>query len=131
MSDISKIKVSGVEYNVKDSAALRDAPSDGKTYARKNGAWSEVESGGYEPPVGGIPKTDLASAVQTSLDKADSAVQHDDLDDYVSFADTEEAETLQIDTVVTSGSNNLITSGAVYSVLGDIEAAINTIRGVS
>lgn len=49
MSDISKIKVSGVEYNIKDSAALRDAPSDGKTYARKNGTWSEVQGGGGKP----------------------------------------------------------------------------------
>lgn len=31
--------------------------------------------GGYTPPQGGIPKTDLAPAVQTSLDKADSAYQ--------------------------------------------------------
>lgn len=31
--------------------------------------------GGYTPPQGGIPKTDLAPAVQTSLDKADTAVQ--------------------------------------------------------
>lgn len=31
--------------------------------------------GGYEPPVGGIPKSDLASDVQTSLGKADSALQ--------------------------------------------------------
>lgn len=29
----------------------------------------------YEKPSGGIPKTDLASAVQTSLSKADSALQ--------------------------------------------------------
>lgn len=29
----------------------------------------------YENPTGGIPKTDLASAVQTSLDKADTALQ--------------------------------------------------------
>lgn len=29
----------------------------------------------YDKPSGGIPKTDLASAVQTSLDKADSALQ--------------------------------------------------------
>lgn len=46
MSDISKIKVNGVEYNVKDPVALRDAPIDGKQYARKNGAWSEVVSSG-------------------------------------------------------------------------------------
>lgn len=36
-----------------------------------------------------------------------------DLDDYVNFDDAEEAETLQIDSVVTSGSSNLITSGGV------------------
>lgn len=35
----------------------------------------EGGSGGYEPPVGGIPKTDLASGVQSSLDAADSAYQ--------------------------------------------------------
>lgn len=32
-------------------------------------------NGKYEKPSGGIPKTDLASAVQTSLGKADSALQ--------------------------------------------------------
>lgn len=31
--------------------------------------------GAYQKPSGGIPKTDLASAVQTSLGKADSALQ--------------------------------------------------------
>lgn len=35
---------------------------------------SEIGSG-YEPPVGGIPKTDLAADVQTSLGKADTALQ--------------------------------------------------------
>ncbi len=29
----------------------------------------------YDKPSGGIPKTDLASEVQTSLEKADSALQ--------------------------------------------------------
>ena len=44
--------------------------------------WVQVEyggsglpSGGYEPPAGGIPKTDLAADVQTSLGKADTALQ--------------------------------------------------------
>lgn len=37
-------------------------------------------SGKYEKPSGGIPKSDLASAVQTSLGKADSALQaHQDI----------------------------------------------------
>ena len=38
-------------------------------------AIDEAGSGGYAPPPGGIPATDLAPAVQTSLDKADSAYQ--------------------------------------------------------
>ena len=45
------------------------------TSAQKT-AWSAK----YDKPTGGIPKTDLASAVQTSLDKADSALQeHQDI----------------------------------------------------
>ena len=41
---------------------------------------------------GGIPKTDLASGVQASLDKADTAVQIDDLDDYALKQDIEKLE---------------------------------------
>lgn len=37
---------------------------------------------------------------------------------------------LNIDTIPVQSSSNLITSGGVYSVLGDIESTINTIRGV-
>lgn len=35
----------------------------------------EININAYSKPSGGIPKSDLASAVQTSLDKADSALQ--------------------------------------------------------
>ena len=34
----------------------------------------------YQKPSGGIPSTDLASAVQTSLGKADTALQSSDID---------------------------------------------------
>ena len=34
-----------------------------------------ISSGSYSPPTGGIPKSDLASDVQTSLNKADTALQ--------------------------------------------------------
>ena len=40
----------------------------------------------YELPSGGIPATDLATAVQTSLGLADTAVQPSALDDYVTLA---------------------------------------------
>lgn len=36
--------------------------------------------GTYSKPSGGIPKTDLATAVQTSLGKADTALQSSDID---------------------------------------------------
>ena len=39
----------------------------------------EAGQGGYAPPQGGIPKTDLAKSVQDSLDKADSALQDEDV----------------------------------------------------
>ena len=55
MADVSKINVNGTAYNVKDATArttaaskLSDAPSDGKEYARKNGAWAEVSGGGSD-----------------------------------------------------------------------------------
>ena len=46
-----------------------------KTQARTN-----VGAGTYSKPSGGIPKTDLAQAVQTSLGKADTALQPDALE---------------------------------------------------
>lgn len=38
----------------------------------------EIGEGGYTPPAGGIPKTDLAQSVQTSLGLADTALQQSD-----------------------------------------------------
>ena len=46
---------------ISDLAAIRSGASAGAT--------------AYQKPSGGIPKTDLASGVQTSLGKADTAVQ--------------------------------------------------------
>lgn len=50
--------------------------SDGKDLPTKlDELEDEIGEGGYTPPQGGIPKTDLSSDVQTSLDKADTAYQ--------------------------------------------------------
>ena len=196
MSEIKKLNINGVEYDLagggtSDHTQLtnRDA-SNQHPMSAISGLENALDSKGtYSKPSGGIPKTDLASAVQASLDRADSALQeHQNIyeldalptapdDFYVPVAeapdgdnkrlsfdslkvklktyfdtlynkvtktsdlvndsgflddtDTEEAETLAIDDVVTEDSTNLITSGAVYDVVGDIEAAINAIRGVS
>ncbi len=61
----------------KADTALQTAPVssvNGQTGAVVLSA-SDVGAGTYSKPSGGIPKTDLASAVQTSLGKADTALQ--------------------------------------------------------
>lgn len=61
-------------------AKASDIPSvpvqsvNGKTGTVMLGA-SDVGAGTYSKPSGGIPKADLAAAVQSSLDKADTALQ--------------------------------------------------------
>lgn len=64
-------------------AQIRQLPApgaDGQFLATVAGAWVAADlpgggTGGDYPPVGGIPKTDLSNSVQTSLSKADSALQ--------------------------------------------------------
>lgn len=49
------------------------------------------KGGGYQPPVGGIPKKDLSQEVQSSLGKADTALQkHQDLSDYAKLSQVQE-----------------------------------------
>ena len=56
---------------------LTDKPTipDAVTEATVSGWGFTKNTGTYSKPTGGIPKTDLAPAVQTSLGKADSALQ--------------------------------------------------------
>ena len=56
---------------------LTDKPTipDAVTEATVSGWGFTKNTGTYSKPTGGIPKTDLTSAVQTSLGKADSALQ--------------------------------------------------------
>lgn len=49
------------------------------TTEQKEQARTNIGAGTYSKPSGGIPSTDMASAVTTSLGKADSAVQMADL----------------------------------------------------
>lgn len=58
-----------------DYDALSNRPSINGTTLSGNKTAAELGLGTYSKPSGGIPKTDLASAVQTSLGLADSALQ--------------------------------------------------------
>jgi hypothetical protein len=60
-----------------DAIAAHTGNSDIHVTAANKTAWN----GKYDKPSDGIPKTDLASAVQTSLGKADTALQSSDIAD--------------------------------------------------
>ena len=92
MSDISGINVGGTTYTLADSTARSSIPTASSStpsplgtaaagtstaYARADHVHAKPTAsdiGAYTKPSGGIPKTDLASAVQTSLGKADGAI---------------------------------------------------------
>jgi hypothetical protein len=63
-------------WNGKSTLPSVSASDNGKVLKVVSGAWAKgTDDTGYVKPSGGIPKTDMASAVQTSLGKADSALQ--------------------------------------------------------
>lgn len=87
-TDISGLKTRMTAVEDKDTeqdTAISNAASAAS-------AAQTAANGKYSKPTTGIPKTDLASEVQASLDKADSAVQADDLKKYVT-TDTEQTIT--------------------------------------
>ena len=71
---IETVKVNGTAKTVTDKAVDITVPTKVSDLANDSGF------GTYTKPSGGIPKTDLASDVQTSLGKADTAIQsHQDI----------------------------------------------------
>lgn len=106
----------------------------------------------YTKPTSGIPKTDLASAVQESLGKADTALQkhqtvalasgtnngtlkltvNGTATDNIPVKGLKEAAYKEVDTTVTKSSTNLITSGAVKTYVdGQIVGAVQYLGTVS
>lgn len=90
MSEIKKIKVQGTTYDIGGSGGASDHRQLSNRDAANQHPMSAItglenaldSKGTYSKPSGGIPKTDLASAVQTSLGKADSALQASALNPY-------------------------------------------------
>lgn len=84
MTVTDKDHPSGQSINIMDGSGgsgtsdyddLTDKPSINGTTLSGNKTAEELGLGTYSKPSGGIPKTDLESAVKTSLGKADSALQ--------------------------------------------------------
>ena len=87
MADFSKVTVNGTTYNVKDPTArnaasaaqttangkLSDAPSDGKQYLRKNGAWVEPAASGsgilyfYQQPVSAATTAEIMRITDAAI----------------------------------------------------------------
>ena len=59
------------------TGAVRYDTSQSLTTAQKTQARTNIGAGTYSKPSGGVPKTDLAGAVQTSLEHADGSVRFD------------------------------------------------------
>lgn len=66
---------SWMKRSTKPSYTADDISTTGTTNQFVTANEKNTWNGKYTLPSGGIPKTDLASAVQTSLEKADSAIQ--------------------------------------------------------
>ena len=136
-------KVTNIQYGEPAEIAVPEytleAGTDGSLTLKKDGAavsenikvtgWDDLVSdiaAKYTKPTGGIPKTDLASAVQTSLGKADTALQADALDGYA----TTSSVTSAINTHNTSSTahqdiRNLIST--LSSQIGDLGNALHFI----
>lgn len=104
----NKPKINNIELN--GNKSLEDLGINEVTEQTVSGWGFTKNTGTYSKPNGGIPKTDLASSVQTSLGKADTALQ-----------------THQVK------NTNSTTAGDVYDVryintmIGNIETVLTTI----
>lgn len=75
----TKVSVTGHKHTKSDITDFPTIPPE-VTESTVSGWGFTKNTGTYSKPSGGIPKTDLASAVQTSLGKADTALQsHQDI----------------------------------------------------
>lgn len=92
-------QIAAKQDKISDLETIRQGAAKGATALQ---SYTEKFTGTYSKPSGGIPKSDLASAVQTSLGKADTALQtHQDI--------SGKADKSSLATVATSGSYNDLT----------------------
>ena len=80
----------------------------------------------YSKPGSGIPKSDLASDIQTSLGKADTAIQEQDLNDYQPKIDT--THKLDADLVDDTNSTNKFVTNAEKTQIETNTADISNIK---
>ena len=105
---------SGSYNDLTDKPEIPDAVTEGTV----SGWGFTKNTGTYSKPAGGIPKADLAAAVQTSLGKADTALQsHQSLTAYRTAAAQDEIDSGKVDKVDGKGlSTNDYTAAAKAKV---------------
>ena len=140
LRDMTIEGATGVKYYLHLLDAEPDDPKEGDAYLDgstlniyHDGEWTEIAGGGYEPPPGGIPKTDLSAGVQESLNKADSALQNSGdqtLNGTLSVKHTRIEEHKIVYDVGAAGESNLmfpVGQNDYLAVLSDIYAAVQQI----
>ena len=111
---LALVAESGSYNDLADKPTIPDAVTEGTV----SGWGFTKNTGTYSKPTGGIPKTDLASAVQTSLGKADSALQsHQSLAAYRTASAQDTIDKGKVDKVTGKGlSTNDYTNAAKAKV---------------
>jgi hypothetical protein len=126
------IEVDLDNYYTKDETYNKnEIDSSFNNYYTKSNTYNKTEidtalsgKGTYSKPTNGIPKTDLASDVQTSLGLADSAIQtHQDISG-------KEDKNNKVTSITSSSTDTQYPSAkCVYDIVGDISSALDSING--
>lgn len=93
--DVAEVALSGSYNDLKDTPTIPSAVTESTV----SGWGFTKNTGTYSKPSGGIPKSDLASAVQTSLGKADTAIQSTSFGELADLAVVKGFESAQKGTV--------------------------------
>ena len=132
-------KTGTVTLTAEDVGALpNDTPIPAAVTEQTVSGWGFTKNTGtYSKPASGIPKSDLASAVQTSLGKADTALQsvpntyrtaaaQDLIDEAQDARINQKANTADLATVATSGSYNDLSNKPTIPTVPTDEISANT-----
>lgn len=129
---IETVKVNGTALTPDANKAVNVTVPSAVTEATVSGWGFTKNTGTYSKPSEGIPKTDLTTDVQTSLEKADSAIQSSDISNFI----TKDVNNLTYYTKTTDINNALnlkqnITDDNLQTVNKTIPSAINEVNNIA
>lgn len=130
--DINNNGVVDNSEKVNNHTVLTDVPADAvfTDTVYDDTAITALANSKYTKPSGGIPKTDLASAVQTSLDKADSAIQSSDLATVATsgdYSDLSNTPTIPTKTSDLTNDSGYVTTDTTYTLQQGVGSLVNTL----